>query len=105
MAYAKITPMAQRLALIAEWERSGQTINEFCRRRGINESTFGWWRRERKRHEQGQAPAVELVEIGTSDGAGERAVEVMLANGIRLRVPAGFERRSLEEILAIVRAC
>ena len=104
MAYAKITPMAQRLALIAEWERSGQTINEFCRRRGINESTFGWWRREIGRAEK-QTSAVELVEIETSSSSPQRAVEVVLPNGISLRVPGGFERRALEEILAIVRAC
>jgi hypothetical protein len=104
MGNARVTPMAQRVALIAEWERSGQTIIEFCQRRGINESTFGWWRREIARARK-PASAVELVEIETKASSPARAVEVVLPNGIAVRVPVGFERRSLVEILAVVSAC
>lgn len=104
MRYAKMRPVEQRVAVVAEWERSGLTMNEFCQGRGINPSTLGWWRRElRRRGERKQA--VELVEIRPTGSDAERAVEVVLANGIRLRVPAGFEGRWLEEILAVVRAC
>jgi transposase-like protein len=104
MTYAKMTPVEQRVAVVAEWERSGLTMNEFCQRRGINPSTLGWWRRELRRRGD-RKKAVELVEIRPAGTEAERAVEVVLANGIRLRVPVGFERRSLEEILAVVRAC
>lgn len=104
MRYAKMTPVEQRVAVVAEWERSGLTMNEFCQRRGLNASTLGWWRRRLRGREEGNK-AVELVEIRPSGTAAERAVEIVLANGIRLRVPVGFERRSLEEILAVVRAC
>ena len=104
--YAKATPPDQRLALLAEWERSGQTIEEFCSVRGIRAATFGHWRREAERAQGATTlPAVRLVEIGARGTSHGRAIEVLLANGIQLRVPPGFERRSLEELLAVVRAC
>jgi hypothetical protein len=104
--YAKATPLDQRLALLADWERSGQTIEEFCSVRGIKAATFGYWRREADKAKGATIlPAVRLVEIGERGASNGRAIEVVLANGIQLRVPPGFERRSLEELLAVVRAC
>ena len=104
MPYAKTTSVEQRLAIVAQFERSGLTLKEFGRQQGINEATLGWWRRI-ARHTEQNSSKVELVEIGAKRSNADRAVEVVLPNGICLRVPAGFERRSLEEILAVVRAC
>jgi hypothetical protein len=90
--------------LVAEWQRSGVSTREFCERRGVKLGTFSWWRQELARRGHGRQPRVEMVEVGTPVVA-DRAVEVVLPNGIRLRVPVGFERRSLEELLGVVRAC
>jgi transposase-like protein len=104
--YAKVTPVDQRWVLLAEWERSGKTIAEFCSVRGIKAATFGVWRRE-ARKAQGTAPlpGIQLMEISERGTLHGRAIEVVLGNGIELRVPPGFERRSLEQVLAVVRAC
>lgn len=105
-AYAKATPLDQRLALLAEWEHSGKTVEEFCSVRGIKAATFENWRRVAGRGRSTvPLPVVQLVEIGERGASNGRAIEVVLTNGIQLRVPPGFERRSLEELLAVVRAC
>lgn len=104
----RIASAAQRAehwaGVLAEWQRSGLPTREFCERRGVKLGTFSWWRQELARRARRQRPSVELVEIARPVVT-ERAVEVVLPNGIRLRVPVGFERRSLEELLGVVRAC
>ena len=34
--------------LVAAWEKSGLSQAEFCRRRGVEAGSFGWWKRKLK---------------------------------------------------------
>jgi transposase-like protein len=103
----ELTPRGRQWAVLVEqWEGSGTTMREFCARHGVQHSTFAWWRHELSRRKRKNTGTIELVEIAVpGSGASERVIEVVLSNGIRLRVPAGFERRALEELLAVVRGC
>ena len=103
-----LTARAREMAaLIAEWERSGQTQQQFAARHGVSKHALGWWRWELKRRRQGTgAPqeAIRLVEIARV-GTGGTSFELHLANGIAVTVRAGFDRGTLTELLAVVRAC
>ena len=98
----------QMLRLIAQWERSGQTMEEFAAAHGMTRHTFGWWRSELKRRKPvapaGVEPAIRLVEI-ERPSAGEKSFEVRLGNGIMVRVAAGFDGRALAELMSVLRAC
>ena len=44
-----ITTVGERLRLIKEWQQSGLTVSEWCRRNGIHPNTFcNWIHRSRK---------------------------------------------------------
>jgi transposase-like protein len=105
MAYAKRKTAEERAALVAQWECSGSSVAEFCRQHEIKEGTFDAWRRAVASTASPEAATVQLVEIGVSVAKMRESIEVVLPNGICVRVPAGFERRSLEEILDVVRSC
>ena len=103
-------------------------MREFCRAEGLRESAFYFWRRKLKRGSQpsgtvGQSPPKASRRLseprrGTpsflpvhvvADAKVEAAhgVEIVLAHGRSVRVPAGFDRQTLADVLAVleVRSC
>lgn len=88
----------RRVALLREFERSGLSMAEFCRRRGVGYSTMAAWRRTWR-----SRPATTFVEVepllaGHGEGGGSTAVpvhdrstgslcaELMLPGGALLRI-------------------
>ena len=81
---------------IAQQEKSGDSIRRFCQQRGLSEPVFYYWR-QRVRTESPMTFA--LVETNrAADGA---EIEVVLATGDRLRVPA--QLAALRMVLAALR--
>lgn len=91
---------------IAEWRASGLSAEEFCRRRGLVRSTFQWWRWRlgRESEEQPAASMPELLSVrvvGSMTPAVEAVavLELELSSGTRLRVPEGFDARTVAGVL------
>jgi hypothetical protein len=100
---AMMTPRARQMAtLMAQWERSGETMKEFAARHGIKLSTFSSWRQELGKRVTKPAVRTEFIEIG---GNGAVQFELSLPNGMRLRVPNGFDAAALERLLGVLVRC
>jgi len=103
---------------LARHERSGVTAREFCRRHGITESAFGFWKRELARrdaekstgHPSGlrssgrkgrprRLPSQVPVTIGPALPHAA-PVEVMLPHGVSVRVAADCEEATLRMVLS-----
>lgn len=107
---------AERLAQVRAWTASGLSAAEFAPQVGVSPSTLAWWRwklrRERaalsrRRRARGRAKApLTFVEIAPEPAAAEaRAsspLELQLAD-VTLRIPEGFEERTLARVLQVVR--
>ena len=120
--------------LMRRWREGGQAVRAFCRAEGVRESAFYFWRRELARRGrpgpggdvQAQAspalaaagrrkssrPApgpvflpVQVVESRQTEAV--RGVEIVLEQGRRVRVPPGFDRQTLVDVLSVleVRPC
>jgi transposase-like protein len=73
--------------LLAEQQRSGLSVAEFCRRREVSENSFYYWRRRLLEEGAPQAEAfMPLTVVGTA------SVEIELPCGAVVRVPASDER-------------
>ncbi len=114
--------------MLRRWQASGQTVRNDCHDAGVRESALYFWRRELARRSQsseatGPSPTtspvtpaprslprsrhstpsflpvrvVDSVAMGAS-----RAVEIVLAQGRTVRVGAGFDRRTLVDVLAVL---
>lgn len=92
---------------VEHWRRSGLTAEEFARTEGIQAATLRHWkwqlaaqgsgRREARGHRGG---FVELVVPGPRER--DDGFEVMLADGIRVRVPSAFDGEALGRLLSIL---
>ena len=82
------------------WEGSGQTRAEFCRLRGLNVHTFDYWRRALR-------SATALVPVVVEAGLAVTAsvIEVVMPDGVRVRVPAGCDAGQIGAVVSALRAC
>jgi len=91
--------------IIFEQQRSGQSIAEFCRRRGLAQPSFFVWRR---RLGSGAETASGFVELKTSTPealvvASARPLaelELLLPFGGRVLLRRGFDRDLLRELVS-----
>lgn len=88
--------------LIAEREACGESVRAFCGRHGVKENSFYRWQRRLR-----EDTSVRFAEVNTRRtpvGLSEPALELIFANGERLRIARGVEAATLRLTLDAVRA-
>jgi len=86
---------------IAEQERSGVSVRQFCKEQGLPEHSFYGWR---KRLRERGLVRFALVERGPTRTEPEVGLELVLASGERLRIGAGVDATTLRTVLEALRA-
>jgi transposase-like protein len=111
--------------------QSGQSVRAYCRQAGVEESAFYWWRRELERRSGKRsdgspsgrkAPRSRSTRSATRGTSGamaevgflpvqvtagrrrqaEGSLELVLGGERVLRIPSGFDRQTLREVLAVL---
>ena len=87
---------------IAAQQRSGITVKQFCKEQGVSEYSYYAWRK--RLHENGPV-RFALVERSArrQERPAEAALELLLANGGRLRIGAGVDTATLRAVLDVLR--
>ena len=88
---------------IAAQQRSGRSVKQFCKERGLTECSFYAWR---KRLQEIGPVRFALVERSAwrQERTAEAALELVLATGERLRISAGVDAATLRTVLDVLRA-
>jgi transposase-like protein len=88
---------------LAAQERSGLSVKQFCKERGLKDCTFYAWRKRLR--EQGPV-RFALVERGgvLREPTTEASLELVLATGERLRIGAGVDGATLRTVLDALHA-
>src|SRR3569833_54990 len=88
---------------IAQQERSGVSVQRFCKEQGLTVQSFYVWR---KRLRNQQSMRFALVETGSRHGRpdAETGLELVLATGERLRISTGVDPTVLRTVLEVLRA-
>jgi len=97
------TPKADEWAKhIATQQRSGISVKQFCKERGLTECSFYAWR---KRLQKKEPVRFALVDRGAAqqEAATEAALELVMATGERLRIGAGVDAATLRTVLEALR--
>ena len=93
------------------WRRSGRAGGAFAAELGVKESTLRHWKwkldqwKGQPRRPMAGAAFVQVapVEIPVVEAGAER-IEVVLLDGVRIRVPAQFEAATLRRVLDVLEA-
>jgi transposase-like protein len=86
---------------IAEHERSGMSVQQFCKERGVTEQSFYVWRKRLRKQEPTR---FALVETGAAGQAARRAeLELVLVTGERLQIGADVDATLLRRVLEALR--
>ena len=98
------TKVDQWRARIAEQERSGLSIKQFCKERGLTAWSFYDWRKRLR--ESGAPIRFALVERRSeSPKPATRAdVEIVFAGGEQLRIRSGVDGATLRMVIEALRA-
>ena len=88
---------------ISAQQRSGTSVKQFCKEQGLTEYSFYAWRK--RLHETGPV-RFALVERGASrqERTVEASLELVMANGERLRIGPGVDITTLRTVLDALRA-
>jgi hypothetical protein len=94
--------------LVVEFESSGLRPSEFCHRHGLALSTLQRGIKRRRREVGGPSAGNPLVEVKVAgakgDGSGREtcALEVVLAEGRRIKIRRNFDAETLGRLIRIM---
>jgi hypothetical protein len=88
--------------VVARWKRSGLGVSTFCRREGLKQATFYWWRWELKRRDQPKPAFLPVRVLADQPATPTGGIEIVLSNGRCLRVAAGFDPHTLAQVVAVL---
>ncbi len=83
---------------VSSWRSSGLSQRAWCLRHGVSSQTFGYWCR-RLSSRDAMLPVVVRGEDASAP------VEVVLGNGVCLRLPSAMSGEALSRGLQVLRAC
>jgi len=88
---------------IAAQQRSGISVKQFCKQRGLTECSFYAWR---KRLQEKGPVRFALVErsVRRPERIAGPVLELVLSTGERLRIGAGVDTATLRTVLDLLRA-
>jgi transposase-like protein len=95
---------AERAEWLALFERSGQSVAEFCRHNDLSPATLYFWLRQQgaTSEENGALVEVPLAMAAALDRGTVAFVAAELPNGLRLQVPVGADITWLSALLQSV---
>lgn len=92
---------ADARAVVEAWRRSGQPLSRFARGHGLQPQRLSRWAARLDGNER--SVRFHPVRVVRGEGGDRReAIEVVLVDGLRVRVPAGFAAADLERVLAVL---
>ena len=89
---------AEWVRLVERWRRSEQTASQFAEREGLREGTLRHW--AWKLRNGRELPA--FVEVAAPEVVSGGDLELVLRNELRIRVPAGFDERTLQRLVSML---
>jgi len=94
----------QWLERIADQQRSGQSVRQYCKQQGIGEHALYYWRKRLRDQQQPMRFALVERAAARQERATEACLELVLTSGERLRIGTGVDVVTLRTVLSALRA-
>lgn len=86
---------------VRRWRACGATAREFAARERVNERTLRWWGWRLQR--EGSAPPA-FIEVTRPAVDGDSKIEIVVRDGVRIRVSGAFDAELLRRVVAALEA-
>ena len=87
--------------VVAEYEASGLSRQEFCVKHGLTLVTLDRYRQRRRESQEASGSRWVAVELSGRSGPGS-ALAVVLLSGRRIEVNRGFDAHTLEQLVRLL---
>jgi transposase-like protein len=105
MGKPKLELRSKWSGLISEQSGSGETVEAFCRKRGLPTSQFYTWRKRLRRSAAEQFLVVQIAKPAAQPASSKRgAIEIRLAEGRSVLVELGFDPDHLRAVVTALEA-
>ena len=94
--------LARWRRLVFEQARSGKSVAEFCRKRGLHSSYFWVWKKRLR-----ESAATRFLEVQVTERAPiarDSRMEIRLRNGRSIVVEQGFDAEQVRALVAVAEA-
>ena len=81
---------------------SGLSVRGWCRKRGLSEAGFHWWRRELARRDAEQPTFMPVRVMEDEPASTQGGIEIVLPGGRRVQVIGPVDRVMLADVLAVL---
>ena len=83
---------------------SGLSVRAWCRKQGLKEAAFYWWRRQLARRKAGNGESVFVPVQVSEDGPrdADPQIEIVLTDGRCVRVTGSVNRQMLTDVLEVL---
>lgn len=88
---------------VRRWRASGLTARQFCRREGLNPRTLSWWASTLRDEAPTEATFVDVTALVAAPPR-TASLEVVVRDGVTVRVVPGFDAALLREVVAALEA-
>ena len=93
--------------LVAEYETSGLSRQEFCLKHGLGLATLDRYRNRRRQRHEALSRKSRLIKVELSGpqqigNAGSSEVAVVLSSGRRIEVRSGFDADMLQQLVRVL---
>ena len=105
---ARTIAAAEVPGLLAEFEASGQPLAQFARERGIAKWRLYEERRKARRAGSGtprRRGRAKFAPVSVTEDSRGEPLELVLAAGHRVRIPADFDESALRRLMGVLASC
>lgn len=94
--------------VIETWAGSGLSVRQFCRREGLSEPSFYYWRKKLNGNVKpdmikDQSEAAQFIEVSMPESDQRQShLELVLTSGNSLRINDGVDSKFLCEIISVL---
>jgi len=88
--------------VVSAWQRSGKRVSEFAKENGLGSQRLVRWSERVEGGSRGRVRFHPVRVVGGERGDESVAIEVVLLDGKRVRVGAGFSSEELARVLEVL---
>ena len=101
MAHGQWTDVEAR-AVIAAWKKSGLSVEQFARERGLVPQRLYWWRKKLETKDAASTSTMALLPVKVVEPRRGEPVTVLLRSGHMLKLGRDFDEVALARVVALL---